>query len=153
MAGSTPFLADICDGVAKGTPPPSRFRKFLCAGAPIPPVLVERAATELDLKVCSVWGLSESLVSTATEPGRAREKSFSTDGRPTEGMEIRVDRSPRARRCRRTPPGVCSVRGPMMFLGYYKRPDMMHDGTPTAGSTAATSRTSTRRATCASPVG
>jgi len=34
---------------------------------------------------CSLWGMTESLQSTSTEPSRAREKSPTTDGRPLEG--------------------------------------------------------------------
>ena len=42
-AGAAPFLADMCEAVA-GAPRPDRLRTFLCGGAPIPPVLIERVA-------------------------------------------------------------------------------------------------------------
>ena len=47
-------------GGEAGAPRPQSLRSFLCGGAPIPPVLIERAASELDLKVCSLWGMTES---------------------------------------------------------------------------------------------
>jgi len=43
-AASTPFLSDICDVVAAGAPRPASLRSFLCAGATIPPVLIDRRA-------------------------------------------------------------------------------------------------------------
>jgi cyclohexanecarboxylate-CoA ligase len=122
-AGASPFLSDICEAVAADAPRPERLRSFLCAGAPIPPALIERAARELELKVCSLWGMTESLASTLTEPSRAAEKSSKTDGRALEGVEVRVvnsDGEP-------APLGVTGrllVRGAQMFQGYYKRPDI-----------------------------
>jgi cyclohexanecarboxylate-CoA ligase len=122
-AASTPFLTDICDAVAGGASRPGRLRSFLCGGAPIPPVLIERAARELDLRVCSLWGMTESLSSTLTEPARAADKSATSDGRALEGVDVRVvdfDGNP-------LPAGQTGkllVRGAQMFLGYYKRPDI-----------------------------
>ncbi|HMO47787.1 MAG TPA: AMP-binding protein [Rubrivivax sp.] len=122
-AASTPFLSDICEAVAAGAPRPTRLRSFLCGGAPIPPVLIERALRELELKVCSLWGMTESLSSTLTEPSRAIEKSAKTDGRALDGVEVKVvdlDGQP-------LPDGQTGrllVRGAQMLLGYYKRPDI-----------------------------
>jgi cyclohexanecarboxylate-CoA ligase len=122
-AASTPFLNDICDVVAGGAPRPASLRSFLCAGATIPPVLIERAAREVGIHACSLWGMTESLASTLTEPSRAAEKSPTTDGRPLEGMEVRIvdfEGKP-------VPTGQSGrllVRGCQMFSGYYKRPDL-----------------------------
>jgi cyclohexanecarboxylate-CoA ligase len=122
-AASTPFLNDICDVVAGGAPRPASLRSFLCAGATIPPVLIERAAREVGIHACSLWGMTESLASTLTEPSRAAEKSPTTDGRPLEGMEVRiVDFEGKT-----VPTGQSGrllVRGCQMFSGYYKRPDL-----------------------------
>ena len=89
-AGAATFLADMCEAVAAGAAKPKLLRKFLCAGAPIPPALIDRVYRELDLKVCSLWGMTESLSSTLTEPERALEKSSKTDGRPLEGVAVKV---------------------------------------------------------------
>ncbi|MGJ7510914.1 AMP-binding protein [Variovorax sp. GT1P44] len=122
-AASTPFLADICGAVVDGAPRPARLRSFLCGGAPIPPVLIERAANELDLKVCSLWGMTESLSSTLTEPSRAADKSSKTDGRALDGVGIRiVDYDGKPMPVGET--GRLLVRGAQMSLGYYKRPDI-----------------------------
>src|SRR5438034_5870223 len=122
-AASTPFLSDICEAVKAGAPHPQSLRSFLCGGAPIPSVLIERAANELGLKVCSLWGMTEVLSGTLTEPSRAGEKSATTDGRAQDGMEVRIvdlDGKP-------VPAGQSGrllVRGAQMFKGYYKRPEL-----------------------------
>jgi cyclohexanecarboxylate-CoA ligase len=122
-AASTPFLSDICDTVKAGAPRPTSLRSFLCGGAPIPSVLIERAASELGIKVCSLWGMTEVLSGTLTEPSRASDKSPTTDGRPLEGMEVRIvdfDGKP-------VPTGQSGrllVRGCQMFTGYYKKPEL-----------------------------
>jgi cyclohexanecarboxylate-CoA ligase len=122
-AASTPFLNDICDVVAAGAPRPASLRSFLCAGATIPPVLIERAAREVGIHACSLWGMTESLASTLTEPSRAAEKSPTTDGRPLEGMEVLiVDFEGKPVPIGQS--GRLLVRGCQMFSGYYKRPDM-----------------------------
>lgn len=122
-AASTPFLSDICDAVKAGAPDPSSLRSFLCGGAPIPSVLIGRAADELSLKVCSLWGMTEVLSGTLTEPARAAEKSAHTDGRAQDGMEVRiVDTAGQP-----VPTGESGrllVRGAQMFKGYYKRPEL-----------------------------
>ena len=122
-AASTPFLSDICDVVKAGAPSPAGLRSFLCGGAPIPSVLIERAASELGIKVCSLWGMTEVLAATLTEPSRASDKSPTTDGRPLEGMEVRIvdfDGKP-------VPTGQSGrllVRGCQMFTGYYKKSEL-----------------------------
>jgi cyclohexanecarboxylate-CoA ligase len=122
-AASTPFLGDICEAVKAGAPQPKSLRSFLCGGAPIPSILIERAANELGLKVCSLWGMTEVLSGTLTEPARAAEKSASTDGRSLEGMEVRIVDS-EGRSVSTGESGRLLVRGAQMFKGYYKRPEL-----------------------------
>lgn len=122
-AASTPFLNDICDSVKAGAPHPKSLRSFLCGGAPIPSVLIERAAAELGLTVCSLWGMTEVLSGTLTEPARAVEKSASTDGRALDGMEVRIVDTG-GRLALTGEPGRLLVRGAQMFKGYYKRPEL-----------------------------
>jgi cyclohexanecarboxylate-CoA ligase len=122
-AGTPPFLADLCDTIAKAPVRPERLRLFLCAGAPIPPVLVKRAASEAGIIVCAIWGMTEVLAATMTEPERCAEKAPTSDGRALGGMEIQVadlDGKP-------VPAGKAGrllVRGSMRCLGYYKRPEL-----------------------------
>jgi cyclohexanecarboxylate-CoA ligase len=123
FAASTPFLNDICEVVAGGLPAPQTLSSFLCGGAPIPPALIERARREIGIKVCSLWGMTEVLSGTLTEPARAADKSATSDGRVLEGMALRiVDESGDELPPGRT--GRLMVQGAQMFLGYFKRPDL-----------------------------
>lgn len=121
--GATPYLSDICDAAAASDKKPVGLRLFVCAGAPIPSALIERAARELNLRVASAWGMTETLANTMTEPELAFDKSPKTDGRPLEGSEVKVvdDEG------KRVPTGTIGrllVRGAQMLLGYYNRPDI-----------------------------
>src|SRR5258705_558780 len=122
-AGAATFLADMCEAVASGSPKPGQLRNFLCAGAPIPPALIDRVYRELDLEVCSLLRMTECLSGTLTEPERALEKSSKTDGRPLEGVAVKVLRMDES-----SAPvgekGLLKVRGAQMCLGYYRREDM-----------------------------
>ena len=120
--GSTPFLNDLVHAPAMRAADLSSLRLFLCAGAPIPGVLVEEAARRFpQLYVMSAWGMTEMGIATATYPGDSPEKIFGTDGRALPHQEVRVvdaDGQP-------VPPGVegrLQARCVTLFVGYLKRP-------------------------------
>ena len=76
------------------------------------------------IHVCSLWGMTEVLSGTLTEPNRSAEKSASTDGRALEGMDILIVND------EGVPVSVGEqgrlwVRGAQMFTGYYQRPDIV----------------------------
>jgi cyclohexanecarboxylate-CoA ligase len=120
--GATPFLADLVRVAADGTQDLSALRLFLCAGAPIPRVLVQEAARVLPgMYVMSAWGMTEMGIATATYPGDPAEKVFATDGRALPGHAVRVvdadghpvpaDVEGRLQACAAT-----------LFVGYLERP-------------------------------
>jgi len=122
MASAT-FAADLCNAVENGDRSAPSFTRFNCAGAPIPPVLIERAERLMNLQICSAWGMTENGAVTVTEPARAREKSGCSDGRPLPGMEVKVCDPLGAP----LPPGETGelyVRGASLFAGYLKRPHL-----------------------------
>lgn len=120
---SSPFVADLCTAVEQGEPPADRFTTFNCAGAPIPPVLIERAHRLMGMRVCSAWGMTEMGAATVTEPARALEKSGVSDGRPVAGMEAKVvDADGRTLPAGQA--GELLVRGASVFGGYLKRPQL-----------------------------
>ncbi len=121
-AGATPFLADLCDAAISDQIRPSKLRTFYCAGAPIPPALVQRARTELQLTVSSVWGMTEIIAGTMTEPELA-ERAWTTDGRALPGIEVKVV-DDEMREVPRGEIGRLLVRGASMFCGYLKRPEL-----------------------------
>ena len=126
MAGATPFLADICRVVTEGAPAPG-LRTFLCGGAQIPPVVIENARKLLGLNVSSLWGMTEGLSGSLTEPERAAEKSATTDGRALEGVELLIaDENLNPMPTGKT--GRLFFRGTQQFIGYYKRPGLCGRG-------------------------
>ena len=120
---SAPFVADLCAAVEDGEPPVEEFTRFNCAGAPIPPVVVERAYRLMGMRVCSAWGMTETGAVTVTEPARALSKSGCSDGRPLAGMEVKVvDADGAALPTGQA--GALLVRGASVFGGYLKRPHL-----------------------------
>ena len=121
--GSTPFLSDLVRTQVENEQDVRCLRLFLCAGAPIPRVLLHQAqATHPDLYVMSAWGMTEMGIATATYPSDPAEKVFETDGRALPHQEVRiVDEE-----------GLVIIDGAegrlqsrctTTFIGYLKRPD------------------------------
>ncbi|THF59255.1 cyclohexanecarboxylate-CoA ligase [Pseudothauera rhizosphaerae] len=120
---SSAFVADMCLAVENGEPPSPTFTKFNCAGAPIPPVLIERAWRAMGLRISSAWGMTECGAVTVTEPARALEKSGVSDGRPLPGIELKVvDANGAELPVGET--GALKIRGASLFGGYLKRPQL-----------------------------
>ncbi len=118
-----PFLSDLVHDPAVRGFDVSSLRLFLCAGAPIPRILLREAAKSLpDLYVMSAWGMTENGIVTATYPGDPEDKVFDTDGRAIPHQEVRVvddDGTPLSAGVE----GRLQSRGPTQFVGYFQRPD------------------------------
>ena len=120
---SAAFVSDMCLAVENGEQPAPTFTKFNCAGAPIPPVVIERAHRLMGLRISSAWGMTECGAITITEPTRALEKSGVSDGRPVPGIELRVvDANGNPLPAGET--GELYIRGASLFAGYLKRPQL-----------------------------
>jgi cyclohexanecarboxylate-CoA ligase len=119
---ASPFLADLANAGGDSARMRS-LRVFVCAGAPIPGALVERATQQLGLKVLSGWGMTENGLATMTLPDDPPQTSVQTDGRAIDGMEVRVvDENGRV-----VPSGTVGrlqSRGVATFVGYLKRPEL-----------------------------
>jgi len=122
--GSTPFLSDLLELPAEAR---ARMRRTLatwvCAGAPIPRVLIERARADVGLDVLSCWGMTENAGLTITRKRDPAVKVVETDGRALPGSEVRIvdDHG--------TPlpadtVGHLQARGITHFIGYLKRPEL-----------------------------
>ncbi|CAG2135553.1 Medium-chain fatty-acid--CoA ligase [Cupriavidus yeoncheonensis] len=88
--GSTPFLTDLAGTVTESGQPVPSLHTFLCAGAPIPGALVERARAALGASVVSAWGMTENGAVTTTLPDDAEARASTTDGVPLPGVEVTV---------------------------------------------------------------
>ena len=126
-AASTPFLVDLCNeaanDAANGVDAPDSFRMFLCAGAPIPPAVVERATKELKVVVCSAWGMTEVAAASVTEPARSAERTSRTDGLALPHVELKIVDENSVTLPNGTT-GRLLVKSPSLFGGYLKRPEL-----------------------------
>lgn len=120
--GATPFLSDILDAAdeRKGAPFPD---VFVCAGAPIPPSLIDRAVHSHDCRVVSGWGMSEYPIGTSTSVDDDPGLASSSDGRPAGRADV-VIVGPGGQPVEVGQEGDLLIRGPGLFRGYYKRPDL-----------------------------
>ncbi|HXE69003.1 MAG TPA: AMP-binding protein, partial [Hyphomicrobiaceae bacterium] len=122
--GSTPFLSDLINlPQAVRSKASGRLRTWVCAGAPIPRLLVQRARDEMDLDVLSCWGMTENAGLTITRKSDAQAKVIDTDGRALPGSEVRIVDSARQPLPADTM-GHLQARGITHFVGYLKRPHL-----------------------------
>jgi cyclohexanecarboxylate-CoA ligase len=128
--GTTTFVLDACAAAASHPDADlSSLRFFTCGGAPIPPKAVTEARTRLGTQLVAVWGMTEVGVCTITRPDDRDETVCSSDGTPTDGVELRIVDSDG----RDVPPdgeGTLLVRTPSQHLTYHSRPDLYADGFP-----------------------
>ena len=120
--GATPFLAEISDAMAEtGTSLPT-LRYFLCGGAPIPEVLARRA-TDMGIRVLSIYGSTESPPHTMVQPDDPVENAWTSDGRAFPGIEVRIVDT-NGQDCPTGTVGEEYSRGPNTFLGYLDDPEL-----------------------------
>jgi len=120
--GATPFLGDLLDAARRRAD--AQFPDiFVCAGAPIPPTLIEQAVRAHDSRVVSGWGMSEYPIGTSTTVTDGPAVASASDGCPAGRAEI-VIVGPNGVDVRVGEEGDLLIRGPGLFKGYYKRPDL-----------------------------
>lgn len=119
---ATTFLQMLLDAYDPAAHDASSIRVWVCAGAPIPRAVVERARRLLpDAKILSLYGRSENLTTTTCTVADDPEKSSTSDGAAMPYAEVQVvDKQGAA-----LPPGAegdIAYRGPSHMLGYLGRP-------------------------------
>lgn len=120
---STPFLTDLAKTVAESGLSVPTLRSFLCAGAPIPGPLVEQARAALGAKIVSAWGMTENGAVTLTQLEDDDERSFTTDGCPLPGVEVKVV-DVEGNALPPGEPGKLLLRSCSNFGGYLHRPHL-----------------------------
>ena len=122
--GSTPFLSDMVNlpEALRARVSPT-LRTWVCAGAPIPRVLVQRAKAEMNLDVLSCWGMTENAGLTITRKSDPQAKVFETDGRALPGNEVRIV-DDRKRPLPADAVGNLQARGTTHCVGYLKKPHL-----------------------------
>ncbi|WP_302140644.1 AMP-binding protein [Halomonas alkalicola] len=123
MLGSTPFLADIAEQAIAHGPDLQSLKLFLCAGAPIPSPLVEKAAQNLPTRILSAWGMTENGAVTTTLPEDDPERAVHTDGVPLPYIELKVT-DMEGNPLPAGQEGPLYMRGASLFVGYFKQPEL-----------------------------
>lgn len=120
--GATPLVYDILRTLQKKQFDISSLRLFMCGGAPIPRHMVKESM-EAGIKVIGVYGSTESVPHTAVRLADSMERIIGTDGTAVSSVEIQVVDESR----RPVPTGAQgeeASRGPMVFVGYLKEPEL-----------------------------
>lgn len=128
MACATPFLMDLVYHPAlRSSGSLESVRVFLCGGASVPEKLMRDARATLPHTFTSpLWGMTECGGVTTCPLNAPEVKLHTTDGLPCDSMEVTVV-DPRGQH---VPPGVDGellVRGPMLTLGYFRRPELTRE--------------------------
>lgn len=116
--GSTPFIYDILQDIKTGKQRLDTLKFYLCGGAPIPGDMVA-CAYQYGIKLCEVYGSTESVPHVFVRPDETLKLMGSTSGRPMEGIEVRIVDENR----RPVPAGTVgeeASRGPNVFVGYLR---------------------------------
>lgn len=120
--GSTPFIMDLIEEIDHKTYDISSLRFFLCGGAPIPRPVIEQSL-DVGIKLITVYGSTESPPHTSTKPNDPIEKLIFTDGVAFEGTQVRIVNE-QHEDVAMGEQGEEASRGPAVFIGYYKEPDL-----------------------------
>ncbi|MFE5428800.1 AMP-binding protein [Peribacillus simplex] len=121
-AGATPFLQDTVQMEGIERYDLNSLRVFVALGAPIPRHLVKEAMEKVPFKILSGWGQTEDGLVTLTRLEDPEEKLTNTDGIPFPGMELNVVDF-EGEVCAPNIEGSLLVKGPALFVGYFKRID------------------------------
>ena len=123
-AAATPFLQDLVNAPWQGdTAKLSTMTSFLCGGAPVPPILLEKSQQEFpNTFITNLWGMTEGGLVTCTKDS-PHSKVISTAGIGLPGLELHtLDESGNS-----LPPneeGELVMRGPGVFFGYAGQEDL-----------------------------
>ncbi|MDP1419435.1 AMP-binding protein [Peribacillus simplex] len=119
-AGATPFLQDTVQMEGMERYDLNSLRVFVALGAPIPRHLVKEAVKKVPFRILSGWGQTEDGLVTLTRLEDTEEKLTNTDGIPFPGMELKIVDF-EGEICAPNIEGSLLVRGPALFVGYFKR--------------------------------
>lgn len=123
-ATATPFLRMTLDAYDPTRHDLSSMRAWLCAGAPIPPAMVDQAMEAFGAcQLLPLYGCSEVLAATSCTLDDPASAIVSSDGRPAlSGVEIRLASATSPAGPEETD-GEILYRGPGCMLGYWNDPE------------------------------
>jgi acyl-CoA synthetase (AMP-forming)/AMP-acid ligase II len=115
---ATTFLQMLLNAYEPERDDASSLRLWVCAGAPIPPAVVEKStATLADMKVLSLYGRSENLCTTTCSIEDDPSRALNSDGTAMPGHDVAiVDHN--GEELARGTEGDIAYRGPSHMIGY-----------------------------------
>lgn len=117
------FLLTLLDAYDPQRHNLSTLRLWTCAGAPIPAAIVERAGRILpNLRVLSLYGRSENLVTTTCAVTDDASRALTSDGTAVPGAEVRVI-DDAGNEVPRGTEGDIAYRGPAHMIEYLGNPE------------------------------
>mgnify|MGYP000911733715 FL=1 len=123
---ATTFLQMLLEAFDPARDNLSSLRLWVCAGAPIPRAVVERAHDTLPhLKVLSLYGRSENLMSTTCTVTDDTSRALNSDGSALEGHQVAIV-DEEGREVPRGSEGDIAYRGPSHMIGYLGDPEETH---------------------------
>jgi cyclohexanecarboxylate-CoA ligase len=118
--GSPHFVRELLAAARSRPPRTAHLASIVSGSAPVPPQLLDEVRDALGVRMFSLWGMTENGAVTCTRPADPEDWPTRSDGRPTGGMEIRIDPVDGLD----NGAGALWVRGPAQCLGYYKQDDI-----------------------------
>ena len=115
--GATPFVYDILKELKEGKASLPYLNLYLCGGAPVPEDMVRRAF-QYGIKLCEVYGSTESVPHVFVLPDETLALAGTVSGRAMTGVEVKIVDENRVEVPRGTP-GEEISRGPNVFVGYF----------------------------------
>ncbi|MDT5175028.1 MAG: hypothetical protein QOG37_2279, partial [Mycobacterium sp.] len=101
----------------------STLRLWTCAGAPIPAAVVKQASATLpDLRVLSLYGRSENLVTTTCSVTDDASRALTSDGSAVPGSEVKIV-DDNGNEVPRGTEGDIAYRGPSHMIEYLANPE------------------------------
>ncbi len=118
---ATTFLQDLVEAAAAAGARLDSLACFGCGGAPVPPQLVDAAAT-VGVRVQRLYGSTEVLVGTWNRPDSTLDQRRHTDGRAMSGVELAV-RGADGAAVEAGQSGELWTRGPNTCVGLFADPE------------------------------
>jgi cyclohexanecarboxylate-CoA ligase len=120
--GAPTFQLDVLDAQEARPRDVGSLERVVTGSAPVPPHLVERIRDVLGVRTFSLWGMTENGTVTITGRDDPQDWAAHSDGRPIEGMEVRID--PAGLEDQPSGTGRLLVRGAAQCLGYLHRDEL-----------------------------
>jgi acyl-CoA synthetase (AMP-forming)/AMP-acid ligase II len=119
---ATPFVVDLLGAVSADTGSAQSLRYVASGGAAVPRHLVNRVRQGIGAELLTVFGSSETYVTTATRHGSS-ERELASDGAALDGVQVAVV-DPSGAVVPTGSEGEIVTRGPHVFLGYLGDPKL-----------------------------